>query len=80
MTRSFPLARFGVVGRSGAVVGLFRGPCTCPDLGTLFLKMLFEHIFPENAAQIGLSIPEEIAPQTYQRKLPQNPASGNERL
>ena len=36
MARSFPLARFGVVGRSGAVVGLFRGPCTCPDLDAHF--------------------------------------------
>ena len=34
--RSFPLAGFGVVGRSGAVVGLFRGPCTCPDLDSHF--------------------------------------------
>ena len=35
--RSFPLARFGVVGRSGAVVGLFRSPSTCPDLERFFV-------------------------------------------
>ena len=45
-----------------------------------FTNMLSNMFSPENAAQIGLSIPEEIAPQTYQRNLPQNPASGNERL
>ena len=39
MARSFPLARFGVVGRSGAVVGLFRGPSTCPDLGAFFFRI-----------------------------------------
>ena len=44
-----------------------------------FTNMLSNIFSPENASQIDLSIPEEIAPQTYQRKLPQNPASGNER-
>ena len=34
--RSFPLAGFGVAGRSGTVVGLVRCPCTCPDLGRFF--------------------------------------------
>ena len=36
IARLLPLARFGVVGRSGAVVGLFRGPSVCPDLGRFF--------------------------------------------
>ena len=36
IARSFPLARFGVVGRSGAIVGLFQGPGTCPDLDSHF--------------------------------------------
>ena len=36
MTRSLPLARFGVVGRIVPVVGLFRNPCTCPDLDSHF--------------------------------------------
>ena len=49
------------------VVRLFRCPCTCPDLGAFFWKMLLEHIFLENAFQIGLSIPEEIASLLYQK-------------
>ncbi len=36
MARSFPLARFGVVGRIVPVVGLFRCPSACPDLGRFF--------------------------------------------
>ncbi len=36
MARSFPLAHFGVVGRSGAIVGLLRGPSACPDLERFF--------------------------------------------
>ena len=35
--RSFPLACFGVVERSGAIVGLLRGPSACPDLGRFFV-------------------------------------------
>ena len=62
------------------VIGLFRAPCTCPDLGTFFCKILFQHIFLENASQIGLSIPEEIALRTDQGQPSQKPASGNERL
>ncbi len=77
--RSLLAARFGVVGRSGAVVGLFRSPSTCPDLGTFFRKMLFEYIFPKNASQISLSIPKVIAPLPSQRQQPPKPASGNER-
>ena len=42
-----------------------------------FAKMLFQHIFPENASQIGLSTPNEIAPQPHQRQRSQKPASGN---
>ena len=45
-----------------------------------FAKMLFQHIFPENASQIGLSTPNEIAPQPHQRQRSQKPASGNERV
>ncbi len=36
IARSFPLARFGVVGRSGTVVELVRSPGTCPDLDSHF--------------------------------------------
>ena len=32
--------------RSEAVVGLFRGPCLSPDLGTFFRENAFQHIFP----------------------------------
>ena len=42
--------------------GLFRRPSSYPDLGTFFHKMLFQHIFPGNASQIGLRISEETAP------------------
>ena len=35
-SRSFPLARFGVVGRIVPVYGLLRCPCTCPDLERFF--------------------------------------------
>ncbi len=44
--RSLPLARFGGWWRIVPVVGLFRGPCTCPDLETFFRKNAFQHIFP----------------------------------
>ena len=43
------------------VVGLFRRPSSYPDLETFFHKMLFQHIFPGNASQIGLRISEETA-------------------
>ena len=36
MARSFPLARFGVVGRIVPVEGLVRYPCTYPDLERFF--------------------------------------------
>ena len=79
--RSFPLARFGVVGHSGTVEGLVRSPGTCPDLETFFRKNACSAYFLlENASQIGLSIPEEIALRTDQGQPSQKPASGNERL
>ena len=61
------------------VVGLFRHPSVCPDLGTFFRKNAFQHIFLENASQIGLGIPDEIAPLSYQRQRSPKRASGNER-
>ena len=78
--RSLSLARFGVAGRSGTVVVF-----TCNHFRALiwelsFTKMLFSIFFLENASQIGLSIPKEIAPRPHQRKPTQKPASGNERL
>ena len=44
MARSLALARFGVVGRSGAVVGLLRSPSACPDLGAFFRGIFLGHI------------------------------------
>ena len=80
IARSFPLARFGVVGRSGTVVELVRSPSTCPDLGTFFRKNACSAYFLlENASQIGLSIPEGIAPPPDQRQRSQKRASGSKR-
>ena len=79
MARSLPLARFGVGCHIVPVEGLLRYPSTYPDLGTFFRKNAFQHIFLENASQIGFRIPEVTAPRTYQRQRSQNPASDNER-
>ena len=65
--------------RSGRVVGLFRSPSAYPDLETFFHKMLFQHIFPGNASQIGLRISEETAPRTDPGQQSPKRASGNER-
>ena len=61
------------------VAGLLRYPCMCPDLETFFHKMLFQHIFPENASQIGVRISDEIAPPPDQRQRSQKRASGSKR-
>ena len=61
------------------VAGLLRYPCTCPDLETFFHKMLFQHIFPGNASQIGLRISEETAPRTDPGQQSPKRASANER-
>ena len=61
------------------VFGLLRSPSTCPDLGTFFRKNAFQHIFSGNAFQIGLSIPEGIAPLSYQRQRSPKRASESER-
>ena len=79
MARSLALARFGVGCHIVPVDGLLRHPCTCPDLETFFHKMLFQHIFPENASQIGLSIPEVTTPLSYQRQRSPKRASESER-
>ena len=44
-----------------------------------FIKCFFSIFFPENAFQIGLRIPEEIAPRTDPGQQPPKRASGNER-
>jgi hypothetical protein len=79
MARSFSLAGFGVVGRSVPVDGLLRNPWTCPDLETFFRKMLSSIFSLENASQIGLGIPEETAPLSYQRQRSPKRANGSER-
>ena len=44
-----------------------------------FPKMLFSIFYPENASQIGLSIPKEIASRTYQRQRSPKRASDSKR-
>ena len=79
MARSLALARFG-----GGVALLRSRGYYEPHVRALiwklsFSKMLFSIFFPENASQIGFSIPVVIAPQPYQNQQSQKPASGNER-
>ena len=47
-------------------------PFSCPDLGTVFHKNAFQHIFPENAPQIGLSISGSNSPLSYKSNDPKN--------
>ena len=74
-----PTRSFWRLCRIVPVVGLFRNPSTCPDLETFFPKNAFQHIFLENASQIGLSIPEGIAPRTDQRERSPKRASDSKR-
>ena len=57
MARSFPLARFGVVGRSEAMLRLFRSPCTCPDLGRFFCVGLHDPEAPPKGKALGREEP-----------------------
>ena len=51
-----------------------------PDLETFFHKKMLSNIFSlENASQIGLGIPEETAPLSYQRQRSPKRASESER-
>ena len=79
MARSFPLARFGVVGRSGTIVVFSCNHFRALIWGLSFAKMLFSIFFPENAPQIGLSIPEETASLSYQRQRSPKRANESER-
>ena len=79
MARSFPLARFGVVGRSGTIVVFICNHFRALIWGLSFAKMLFSIFFPENAPQIGLSIPEETASLSYQRQRSPKRANESER-
>ena len=65
--RSFPLARFGGGAALFRSLGYFVTHVRALIWKLSFAKMLSSIFFLENASQIGLSIPEEIAPRTYQR-------------
>ena len=79
MARSFALARFGGCATLFRSMGYYGAHVRALIWGLFFAKCFFSIFFLENASQIGLSIPEEIAPRPYQRQRPQKPASGNER-
>ena len=74
-----PTRSFWRLCRIVPVVGLFRCPCTCPDLGTFFRKNALQHIFFENASQIGFRISGEIVPLSYQGQRSPKRANGSER-
>ena len=80
MARSFPLAGFGGCSTLSRWWGYYGAHVRALIWGLSFPKMLFSIFFLENASQIGLSIPEEIAPRPHQRQPTQKSASGNERL
>ena len=71
---------FGVGWRSGAIVGLLRHPCTCPDLETFFHKNAFQHIFPRKCVPNRFWDTVSNSPSTG-TMCPTTPkrASGNER-
>ena len=71
---------FGVGWRSGAIVGLLRHPCTCPDLETFFHKNAFQHIFPRKCVPNRFWDTVSNSPSTG-TMCPTAPkrASGNER-
>ena len=74
--RSLVLAWWGAAGRS---LGYFVTHVRAPIWELSFAKML-SSIFPlENASQIGLSIPEVIAPRTDQRQRSPKRANESER-
>ncbi len=79
MARSLALARFGVVGHSRTVVVFSCNHFRALIWGLSFAKMLFSIFFPENAPQIGLSIPEETASLSYQRQRSPKRANESER-
>ncbi len=56
--------------------GAISPPSAYPDLGIFFRKILLAYFFLENASQIGLSIPEEIAPSNGSGTTIPKPASG----
>ena len=77
--RSLALAGFGGCAALFRSIGYYEPHLRALIWRLSFAKFFFSIFFLENASQIGLSIPEVIAPRPYQSQLPQNQASGNER-
>ena len=79
MARSFPLARFGGCGALFRWWGYFGTNVRTLIWGLSFGKCFLSIFFSENAFQIGLSIPEGIAPLLYQRQQSPKRASDSKR-
>ena len=79
MARLLPLARFGVCATLSRWRGYYGTHVRALIWRLSFIKCFFSIFFPENAFQIGLRIPEEIAPRTDPGQQPPKPASANER-
>ena len=79
MARLLPLARFGVCATLSRWRGYYGTHVRALIWRLSFIKCFFSIFFPENAFQIGLRIPEEIAPRTDPGQHPPKRASGNER-
>ena len=77
--RSLALARFGGCAALFRSIGYYEPHVRALIWRLSFAKMLFRIFFRENAFQIGLSIPEGIAPLPYQRQRSPKPASGSKR-
>ncbi len=80
IARSLLARSFWCWRRSGAVVGLFRSPPTCPDLETFFHKNAFQHIFSRKMRPKSvLAYRKKQSLDRIRDNYPQTPASGNER-
>ncbi len=79
MARLLPLARFGVCATLSRWRGYYGTHVRALIWRLSFIKCFFSIFFPENAFQIGLRIPEEIAPRTDEGQQPPKRASANER-
>ena len=77
--RLLSLARFGGCAALFRSMGYYGAHVCTLIWGLSFTKMLFSIFFLENASQIGFSIPDEIAPPSYQRQRSRKRASGSKR-
>ena len=77
--RSLALARFGGCAALFRSLGYYGAHVRALIWKLSFAKMLFSIFFPENASQIGLSIPEVTTPLSYQRQRSPKRASESER-